>query len=226
MDLRNYLSNGSVSDMEKLAEYFRVPFKKNSSKESIIDSLLMFNQIDSGNDNQEIKLTEREINTLPELTLREIAHQLDDKDVLSLCRSFKRVSTICKKSDFWIERAEIHLDPELAEEIKASGGNSYQNYRLLALVQLIRQKSKSKSLTLDELKTLTSLDLSGMGLTEIPSGINLLTNLQTLGLSYNELTTIEADAFKGLINLQWLYLNDNKLTTIEADPFKGLTNLQ
>ena len=83
MDLRNYLSNGSLSDMEILSKYFGVPFNKNSNKNRIIDSLLMFNQVGSGNDNQEIKLTEQEINILPELTLREIAHQFNDNVVVS-----------------------------------------------------------------------------------------------------------------------------------------------
>lgn len=57
-------------------------------------------------------------------------------------------------------------------------------------------------------------------------GTNLLTNLQSLGLEYNEVTSIETGDFGGLNNLQWLNLEHNKLTSIESGGFIGLTNLQ
>ena len=52
-----------------------------------------------------------------------------------------------------------------------------------------------------------------------------LTNLQSLHLSDNQITSIESGAFDGLDNLQSLGLSGNQLTSLESGDFAGLTNL-
>ncbi|ABW26990.1 COR domain-containing protein [Acaryochloris marina] len=69
-----------------------------------------------------------------------------------------------------------------------------------------------------------SLDLSYLGLTEIPDAISQLKNLQTLSLQGNQLTTIP-DAISQLKNLQTLSLQRNQLTAI-PDAISQLKNLQ
>ncbi len=85
-----------------------------------------------------------------------------------------------------------------------------------------------------------TLDLSGLGLTELPpfnlsrnqlTQINSntfegLTNLINLVLSSNRLAQIDPNAFAGLINLSWLDLYGNQLTQINTDTFGGLPNLR
>ena len=57
----------------------------------------------------------------------------------------------------------------------------------------------------------TELDLSYIGLTEIPPEIFQLSNLQVLNLGENQITKIP-DAIAALSNLQYLDLSDNKIT--------------
>ncbi len=57
-------------------------------------------------------------------------------------------------------------------------------------------------------------------------GTSLLTNLQSLDLHFNAITSIEAGDFEGLTNLQYLWLSGNAITSIDAGGFEGLTNLQ
>jgi internalin A len=63
-----------------------------------------------------------------------------------------------------------------------------------------------------------------LGLAEIPEAIAQLTNLQTLYLSYNQLTSLP-DAIAQLTNLQTLHLRNNQLTSL-PDVIGQLSNLQ
>ena len=53
-------------------------------------------------------------------------------------------------------------------------------------------------------------------------GANLLTNLQSLDLGGNQITSIESGDFEGLANLQTLGLYGNQITSIESGDFEGL----
>ncbi len=77
----------------------------------------------------------------------------------------------------------------------------------------------------------TELDLSDMGLTEVPEAIGQLTNLQKLNLggkfwkdSKNQLTKVPEVIFS-LTQLQWLDLDNNQLTEVPA-ALAALTQLQ
>jgi internalin A len=70
----------------------------------------------------------------------------------------------------------------------------------------------------------TELNLSGMGLTEVPPEIAQLVNLQTLVLSVNKISVIP-DSIAQLVNLQALDLMKNKISII-PDSIAQLVNLQ
>ena len=68
------------------------------------------------------------------------------------------------------------------------------------------------------------LDLSEFGLTELPSEIGQLTNLQELDLIWNDLTSLPPEIGQ-LENLQELYLGGNYLTSLPPE-IGQLSNLQ
>ena len=82
-----------------------------------------------------------------------------------------------------------------------------------------------------EIKTLTNLgtlDLSSNTLTSISSNPVFLTNkgsLESLHLGNNSLTSLGNSAFNGLISLRTLELNNNLLNTIPDNVFQGLSGL-
>ncbi|KKK61324.1 hypothetical protein LCGC14_3015470, partial [marine sediment metagenome] len=53
-----------------------------------------------------------------------------------------------------------------------------------------------------------------------------LTNLEVLSLSFNQISSLGADQFQDLTNLQTLYIRGNQLSSLDANQFQGLTNLQ
>ena len=76
------------------------------------------------------------------------------------------------------------------------------------------------------LSELTSLVLINNGLTTLPADIfNPLTNLTTLFLNDNSLTTLDATVFSELANLRVLDLSGNALETLPAGIFRSLANL-
>ena len=70
----------------------------------------------------------------------------------------------------------------------------------------------------------TELDLSNMGLTEVPGAIASLTQLQELDLSRNHLTALP-EAIASLTQLETLNLSDNHLTEL-PEAIASLTQLQ
>ncbi|MDA0268168.1 MAG: leucine-rich repeat domain-containing protein, partial [Cyanobacteria bacterium] len=69
----------------------------------------------------------------------------------------------------------------------------------------------------------TKLDLSGLGLTEVPEPIAQLTHLTVLSLSDNQITEIP-EGISQLTNLSTLYLHGNQITEI-PEGISKLTNL-
>ena len=65
----------------------------------------------------------------------------------------------------------------------------------------------------------TELDLSNLGLTELPTAIAQLTQLQRLSLSYNQLVGLPGEIGQ-LSNLQALDLYGNRLTNIPSGIFQ------
>ena len=73
---------------------------------------------------------------------------------------------------------------------------------------------------------ITSLFLNGQGITTLQAGdFEDLTSLTELRLYDNQLTTLPADLFDGLGALTTLYLNGNQLTTLPDGLFGGLSSL-
>jgi internalin A len=68
------------------------------------------------------------------------------------------------------------------------------------------------------------LELGGMGLTDVPPEIAQLVNLQSLGLSRNQISVIP-DAIAQLVNLQRLVIWSNQISVI-PDSIAQLVNLQ
>jgi hypothetical protein len=69
-----------------------------------------------------------------------------------------------------------------------------------------------------------SLDLSGLGLSEVPPEIGNLTNLQILYLYTNQLSSLPPE-IGNLSNLQWLHLSNNQLNSLPPE-IGNLSNLQ
>ncbi|MEH1793142.1 leucine-rich repeat domain-containing protein [Nostoc sp.] len=83
------------------------------------------------------------------------------------------------------------------------------------LLQIIEQAATDK---------VKKLDLSGEGLTTLPSEIGQLTNLRSLHLSRNQLSSLPSE-FGQLTNLQSLNLGSNQLSSLPLEIVQ-LTNLQ
>lgn len=69
----------------------------------------------------------------------------------------------------------------------------------------------------------TYLDLEGLGLSSIPPQLNVLTRLESLNISHNQLTALPPELCS-LKNLRYLYAANNRLTALPLE-FSALTNL-
>ncbi len=95
-----------------------------------------------------------------------------------------------------------------------------------AILAQITETVSCGEVTSNDLRTITVLDLSQRGITELKSDdFNGLTNLLDLDLRTNSLTDLHQDLFDGLTNLSNLQLDNNSLTSLHQDLFKELTKL-
>ncbi len=95
-----------------------------------------------------------------------------------------------------------------------------------AILAQITETVSCGEVTSNDLKTITVLDLSQRGITELKSDdFNGLTGLDTLSLNNNDLTDLHRNLFDGLESLEQLNLNDNALTDLPRGLLDGLTNL-
>lgn len=107
-----------------------------------------------------------------------------------------------------------------------------QLLRLLILFSIgvgIQAQDDNSSLALDyileaEQAQSTTLDLSDLGLSELPAEIGHLTNLEILNLNGNRLTTLPPEIGQ-LNSLKTLGINDNQLVSLPPE-IGQLTNLQ
>ncbi|XP_046362283.2 leucine-rich repeat and immunoglobulin-like domain containing-NOGO receptor-interacting protein 4 [Haliotis rufescens] len=73
-------------------------------------------------------------------------------------------------------------------------------------------------------ESITSLDLSGNRLSDVPRALNSLTHLQKLDLSFNHIKSLQSGAFSKLNKLHSLLLVGNEFGELVPDTFSGLEN--
>ena len=83
-------------------------------------------------------------------------------------------------------------------------------------------KKPTGELTKADLEKVTSLNIRGNKLTEVPKGLEKLTKLEELFLDDNQLTDVKG--LEKLTQLKVLYLHDNKLTSVKG--LEKLTQLE
>lgn len=132
-----------------------------------------------------------------------------------------------------------------SKDFTLSGSSDVVTFKDKNLEKAIRSaiNKSTGNITQNDVKKITSLTIMDDSIQDI-SGIENLTNLQTLCLYYNQISDISAlkgltnlqdlglganqisdiSALSNLVNLQELDLNNNKISDIT--PLKGLTNLQ
>ena len=89
--------------------------------------------------------------------------------------------------------------------------------------QQSKQQLLKQLIEIPSIKKLEILDLSKLGLTELPPQIGNLTNLTELRLNSNQITVIP-EAIGNLTNLSELWLHSNQITDI-PEAIGNLTNL-
>ena len=83
--------------------------------------------------------------------------------------------------------------------------------------------------TFDPLTSLEQLALNGLSLMDSDWDEDLfenLTNLTSLNISTNDITTLDVDIFDGLTNLETLYIRENAITALPDGVFDGLSSLK
>ena len=86
--------------------------------------------------------------------------------------------------------------------------------------------SAAADVTEAQLDTITLLDLTGQNVTDLkPGDFDNLTNLESLGLGDNQLSSLPEDLFKYLISLRGLDLRDNQLRSMPGGLFNRSPNL-
>ncbi len=86
-------------------------------------------------------------------------------------------------------------------------------------------RKKAVELILNLQPTHTTLDLSDLHLSQIPP-LWFCSHLRRINLSYNDITTINQNAFSGLSSLETLDLSHNLISTITQNSFSGLSSLE
>ena len=95
---------------------------------------------------------------------------------------------------------------------------------LRAKIEKVLNKRAGDPITAAEIATLTRLVGENSNIGDL-TGLKFATNLQSLNLFDNNLTTLPTDVFEGLSKLTTLDLRRNPLKTIEAGAFNGLSSL-
>lgn len=149
------------------------------------------------------------IDQLSRDTLFYLALMLDLPDLLSFCKSSKRINElICKKKDIWYRK----LSDNYPDHMNVDNPREY--YEKLWLKEKLKYNE-----TVEELFSNTFLTLNYRDLTEIPKEISWLKQLKYLDLSNNNLSQLPEEMSQ-LTNLNELYLSNNQFKEIPSVVFK------
>ena len=123
--------------------------------------------------------------------------------------------------------AKAAAEKKAAEASKLPQQTKAKSDKLIAdpIVEKAVRKSLEKpkgKLTEADLEKVTTLYLDRHHLTELPKGLEKLTQLKVLRLSYNKLTKVKA--LEKLVQLEELYLETNQLTDVKS--LEKLTQLK
>ena len=97
----------------------------------------------------------------------------------------------------------------------------FPDANLLNWVKETVDTDKTGSLSTDEIASVTSIDLSELGISSL-DGLEIFSSLQTLMANTNNITQFDASRFPAL---QQLYLGDNPLTSLNVSNNPDLTRL-
>ena len=118
------------------------------------------------------------------------------------CGAAERIATKAKAE---AAKAEARA----AAEVKAA-----RDAKVIEKAIRVELKKPEGELTNADLEKVTELGLYGKVLTEVPKGLEKLTQLSVLGLYENQLTSVKG--LENLTQLKSLDLDDNQLTDVKA----------
>lgn len=111
----------------------------------------------------------------------------------------------------------VWVDPEVPEDVAAVITDS----RVKSAVLGAADKNGDGKISADEAASVTSLDLSGKGITSL-DGLRYFTGLTSLNVSGNSLTSIDATAWQKMRDLN---VSDNRLTSLDLSRMPVLRNI-
>ena len=95
------------------------------------------------------------------------------------------------------------------------------------IVESVAGINDCSEVSASHLSEITTLDLSGKGITALRAGdLSGLSGLRLLNLGENRLNSLPGGLLDGLPQLRFLYLNDNNLRSLPGNLFAGLSKLE
>jgi Leucine-rich repeat (LRR) protein len=127
--------------------------------------------------------------------------------------------------------SEIYVTAVRLDRTWLEGWNERGWQGLSTETKMNLEKQNIESIDADTFKMLLNLNTIKLDHNQLNGELSQhlftdLFNLQELSLSYNNLTSIHANAFKCLTNLTKIYLNNNKLIKLESRVFMDTIKLQ
>nr|QNQ79666.1 toll-like receptor [Anadara sativa] len=87
-------------------------------------------------------------------------------------------------------------------------------------------EGRNESSIFTSLPKLSSLDLSHNNIHKLFNGMFMKNSLITLDMSFNNISEVESESFRGLVALETLHLNHNNIRTLPSTVFELLSNLK
>ncbi|ARF11383.1 F-box/leucine-rich repeat protein [Klosneuvirus KNV1] len=146
---------------------------------------------------------------------------LDLQDRYSYALSCLQYYQIFNHESLWKQYLEQSINNDTIKNIwNENYKSTYKRYHKLTILK----SQLNLHIIIDELTSLTTLNLGYKNLKILPKQITELMNLKLLDLQDNQLTTIPKELCQ-LANLEWLNVANNQLITLPSELSK-LTNLK